>query len=1234
MANVRYTWECFAANHENATKSFERLTRQLFKKKFVDDETSLFTGVCLAGIEVEPVPRKRNSDNQQEKISFQSKYFEQGNVNFRIISDSAEKIVKYWKGKLDCVYLFSNLSFKKENKSYIKIEKLLNNANIEIIPILGEDLIDLAMEFPEISDRYFVYDVNGVNNNIIFNTHNTVVNNITVNNNHSYAEDLSDLFDEQLSCWRQLLFDLNFKQLKDRIISFLRKPSVPERYSNYAKYYHLLLSIRDNENIDHASQMIIGHDLAETNWLNNFYQNTSDLSYTDFIQHGDEVKVLILDRLFGLHNWDCIIDLFENSEERDNGFFKCFTFLYGLSLFNVGRFKESFYHLNRLFETSNKVNVHFYALLAELKFSIKEPKNNERDIHNLINELNIIKKKTSICEEDKILSLLAIMEALLTLDEFEELIKLYDEQSELIKANEAASYYYAISLESLGRYDEAALCYSRLNWVINEAITARYMMCSIHSNNYFIVTDIYNQCKSKSSTVIGLYLYNLLKSKHPDYTQELNSAIKMNQDNLHDLINVLYFVSDEYVISSSFDIFTKLLNDEALENWKPHEVDQLLMFIAKHNAIDLIERVLKSISNVSIVSVPVAYGIVNSIFDYSKRYSLFQNINQEDRKSLQSIESIANLFIDANTLVQDYLRIAMFASRLNNKPNLSLQYSKRLFKDCKDVAVSRNIVPLILELNLITEEIDLLSDAVENLKQSDIPSDSMILANAMLRIGKYDESDYYVYKTLCLLENEINYAILEKCLQYFISNQKRIKPTNKIRSVRKNCVVIIKDLTNDTIQNYCLNSELDLQHINHALGIEHLCPNSNSAHYYSLLNKGIGQEFRRDGKMLKIVDIIDRISFAEQYVWKRFNDAPQNFPSLTMIHFNDAEELIDGIKRTLKQKSDAFESILKFYYFENNGWGIPVDVLCLNDYSIYLEKFAFLLFAPNQAFYGGEVLYEDENNQVYVPDFSTLVLAFMLKIDKIFDAIKDDLLIPDSYLVFLNNLLDTEILHENNSVGSISLKNEQLILNNPDKSNTTILTSILEFCHSCKIVTVSSEERGNFKIFNNDSCEQFFTNLNISLIHLDAFILAKREHASLLCDDLFFRNLATRQKIRNINLLSIMMHLYKEMDLVIELILTLSKTNYLGIPLIFRDKNEYNQLYDNLMCGARKRQYYGPIFKQHYNDMQIRLKQLLGNDLVVQILRDSGFQNPDMDVSKDTITGQNPTLSPEPNHDH
>lgn len=1228
MVNVRYTWECFAANHENATKSFERLTRQLFKKKFVDDDISLFTGANLPGIEVEPVPRKRYSDNHHEKISFQSKYFGQGKVIFREISDSADKIIKYWKGKVDCVYLFSNLAFKKENKAYVQIEKSLNNAGIALIPIVGEDLIDLAMEYPEISDRFFIYDVNSVNNNILFSTCNTFVNNITVNNSHPYTEDLYDIFDEQVSNWKRLLFELNFTCLKDKVSSFLQKRSIPERYSSQASFYHLLLSIRANENIDNGKQLITDHDLTEVRWLNDFYRNTSNISYIDFIQHIDEVKVLILDRLFGLRNWDCIIDLYDQSAKRDDAFYNCFTLFYGLSLYNVSRFKESYDCLNRLYEETSKDNVRFYALLAELKSLIEKSKSNEGDVHNLINELNGIKKKASICEEDIILSLLVIMEAMLYLDEFDELIKLYNEQSERIKANEAVSYYYALSLETLGRYDEAASCYSHLNWVTSELIAARYMMCSIHSKNYSLTTDIYNQCESKSSTIIGLYLYGLLKSGHPDYAQELNSAIEVNQKDLHDLINVLYFVFDEYVITSSLAIVAQLLNNETLDSWKPQEINQLLMFLAKHHSIDLIARVLNTIPKVSVVSVPVAYEIVISICDHLKRYSSSQNINQEDRRSLQSIECIANLFIDAKVLVKDFLRIAIFTSRRNKKLNQSFQYSKRLFKDCKDVDTSREIVRLVLELNLIAEEIHLLSDAIENLKQSDIPSDSMLLALAMSKIGKQTEADYYTYRTLCLLKNEIDYTILDQCLQYFISNQNRITPANQIRSVQKSCVVIIKDLTSDTSQTLCLDSELELQYINHALGIDHLCSSSNSAHYYSLLNKGIGQEFHSEDKRLKIVTIIDRISFAQQYVWEVFNKAPQNFPSLTMIQFNDTDELIDGIKRTLIQKSDAFESILKPYYFENNCWGLPVDVLCLNDYSMYFGRLAYLLYAPDQAFYGGEVLYEDECNQVYIPDFSTLALAFLLKIDKVFESIKDDLLIPDSYLVFLNDLLDTEIQHKNNSVGSISLKGDQLFLNSPENSNTIILTSILEFCQSCKKMTVSSEERSNFKCFDNYSCEQFFNYIHTSLIHLDALILTKREQASFLCDDLFFRNMATREKLRNVNLLSLILHFHKKMDLVIELILTFSKTNYLGVPIIFRNIDEYNQLYDNLLCGTRKRQYYGPRFKQLFNDKLIQLKQLFGNDLAAQILRDSGFRNPDMDVSKDVRTDPNTTHKP------
>ena len=206
MTHPKYTWKWFEAINDNPTNAFETMTRSLFKAKFVDDTTILFNDINLPGIEVEPVPRKKHSDAQTEMISFQSKFFKQ-KFDIEQVSESFDQIIKHWTGKLDCVYLFCNQAITKRSERYNEAVEKLSKSKIKLIPIVGDILLDLAMEFPEISARYFIYDLNPINN-YLSSTHNTVVNvtSITVNNNHPYTEDLYDIFDEHILRWKRLLF--------------------------------------------------------------------------------------------------------------------------------------------------------------------------------------------------------------------------------------------------------------------------------------------------------------------------------------------------------------------------------------------------------------------------------------------------------------------------------------------------------------------------------------------------------------------------------------------------------------------------------------------------------------------------------------------------------------------------------------------------------------------------------------------------------------------------------------------------------------------------------------------------------------------------------------------------------------------------------------------------------------------------------------------------------------------
>lgn len=129
------------------------------------------------------------------------------------------------------------------------------------------------------------------------------------------------------------------------------------------------------------------------------------------------------------------------------------------------------------------------------------------------------------------------------------------------------------------------------------------------------------------------------------------------------------------------------------------------------------------------------------------------------------------------------------------------------------------------------------------------------------------------------------------------------------------------------------------------------------------------------------------------------------------------------------------------------------------------------------------------------------------------------------------------------------------VLIEKDLSHVEIWERIIDFCTDCKMVRVSDDERIGFTFGKDINGEQLIAGMHLHLIHLDAFSLAAKERATLLCDDLFFRKIATYTRIRNINFVSILRH-YINDDFVIPIILELSKTNYLYIPFLARTDEE------------------------------------------------------------------------------
>ena len=114
------------------------------------------------------------------------------------------------------------------------------------------------------------------------------------------------------------------------------------------------------------------------------------------------------------------------------------------------------------------------------------------------------------------------------------------------------------------------------------------------------------------------------------------------------------------------------------------------------------------------------------------------------------------------------------------------------------------------------------------------------------------------------------------------------------------------------------------------------------------------------------------------------------------------------------------------------------------------------------------------------------------------------------------------------------------------------------------------------------------------MIQLDALILSKKLNAQYLCDDFFFNQLADYIKIKRINFASLLYHLPPETCTAIAM--DLSKTNYIHTPFLPSTEEFAIQMYENLMTGEKKKQYYTDFFIRYINVFSQDTEDIISTD--------------------------------------
>lgn len=332
---------------------------------------------------------------------------------------------------------------------------------------------------------------------------------------------------------------------------------------------------------------------------------------------------------------------------------------------------------------------------------------------------------------------------------------------------------------------------------------------------------------------------------------------------------------------------------------------------------------------------------------------------------------------------------------------------------------------------------------------------------------------------------------------------------------------------------------------NRSMDIEHIT--SSNPLFLKIQGSRLKQVLKIGGINFKITKICSRADFAAGFIFKKLNQHPDKFDGAVMVLSSEKpEELFEKIK-SMTDRTEQKEELLNLYHFKKNEIGLPIDSFKNGDYDRYVDALNMLLHAKDHAFYTGYPIYEDEENQKYVPSLSTMVLLSSMNWLNVLTAVKDSLLLPGSYMGFFAERYRTAKQISLVSPGKLVNVDNQLTLIKNDLAYVEIWERIIDFCTDCKTISISDDERIGYKVGEYIDGEQLMAAASLHVIHLDAFVLSAKEKATLLCDDLFFRKLATYTKIRNINFVSLLRH-YVDNGFVVPIILELSKTEWRNRP--------------------------------------------------------------------------------------
>ena len=1209
MAKLNITWAQFAMCNSNPTKDFEDMCRRLFKAEFLKGRAYPHADHNTVGIEVLPILEAEREDGQpQKRISFQCKYAENPSYAYSEFQKSAKKTAEKYKGELDLVYLFCNKTLTTTAKGYKAIVKAHADAGIETWPISGDEVLDMVAEYQDIAEYFFqarvVADttglqpilVNGLPAYNITDFHHPVENDRLQN-----SVLVQELISEKITICKNNALSLELESLNSEVEKLISLGADDgELY-----FYQVLLLLHDGKDVAEALNKCSAEYKQEAEWLTDFFASPFALSIEEFNRHTPIIQLFAINKLFAAEYWQDIIDLYDQiGNETDSSIKEQLDLIYGLSLLNLQKNQKASDILHSLYERTHEQKIQFYDICARIRLENLVYQSgmagHHEELVKLIDQLDLFKEIKQYKQQELFVAALK-MESFYHLgiaekNYLERAICDIGTYSISTRSSVVVQYYYALCLEMNGNREKAIEVYENIDWRINPAIAERYMICLILNEQSQRAIEVYNQIESKSVRTESVYLFALDRSGNDTYIDVLREIVEKYKNSPTELLLIACFTDGD---TPARDVIVPALKDTISEktifDLQSYQKVELASLLANCREIELLECTLNTIEDISAVNGFLVNEIYKALFEVANKEYVCEKNEFQIPTFLDAAERIADRFLNAGVLRKHFLQIKVLCAGAKKMPFSSLKYSKELFEITHDAVLARSIVALLLD----RKETDSkeYEPYLEVLEKSDKPDLSMTVAWAMLALGRIEAAEFYAYKALYVL-NDDDYDIYRSYFSFCSNNLHRFRDDTVIRSVRGGVVVTLEEdgAGEDSRFEICLDQEADFSdEANRSMGIEHIRPTN--PEYRKLYGSGIGQILRLRDKKYKVVEIMSRSQYGMRFIFKKIQENPELFKSVVwMMSTENIDDMLKQIKE-LTDNTDQIKTLLAYYNFENNEAGLPIDAVAFGDYNKYIFTFKYLLYHKDEAFYAGQSFHENGEMKEYVPGLSTFMLLSIMGRMDVLDAIKNRIIIPESYIAFLQDEYFKAARMNQASSSSLYFVDDKPVIVDHDEGIPETWETILDFCNTCRTMKITDQERIDFQISDELSGERFIIGLHLNAIHLDALLLSKREKAAFLCDDLFFRKIATSIGVQNLNVASLIQQ-YGDIDYMISFIKELSKTNYIYVPIRARNDKEFIEILENVLDGKKKKEFHGDMIRKYIEVREQVLREYFSDGFV------------------------------------